>query len=122
MSAEDTNLPPSSDGAPPSSGAIVWTPEQIRDSLRAVIDPDLHINIVDLGLVYEVGIQGDVVLVDMTLTSPGCPYGPYIIHQVKDTVANMKGVRDSKVTLVWDPPWGPDKMSEEVRLELGFDL
>ncbi len=102
--------------------ALVWTPDQVREVLRGVFDPELHMNIVDLGLVYDVRIPGEVVEVDMTLTSPGCPYGPYLIHQVKDTLQSLKGIRDAKVTVVWEPPWGPDKMTEEARLELGFDL
>ncbi len=101
---------------------IEWTPASIREALRCVIDPDLQFPIVDLGLVYDVELIGDKVTVRMTLTSPGCPYGPYLLHQVKDTLLAMKGIRDAQVELVWDPPWGPDKMSEEVRLELGFDV
>ncbi len=104
----------------PSDPVSVWTPDQVREVLRGVFDPELHMNIVDLGLVYDVRISGEVV--EVTLTSPGCPYGPYLIHQVKDTVRSLKGIQDAKVTVVWEPPWGPDKMTEEVRLELGFDL
>ncbi len=101
---------------------VSWSSDQIRDALRVVIDPDLHINIVDLGLIYDVHVEGATVSVHMTLTSPGCPYGPYLIHQVKDTCLNLKGIGDAKVTLVWEPPWGPEQMSEEARLELGFDV
>jgi metal-sulfur cluster biosynthetic enzyme len=108
--------------APAESAAPVWTPDQVREVLRGVFDPELHMNIVDLGLVYGVQVSGDVVEIVMTLTSPGCPYGPYLIHQVKDTVRSLKGIREANVSVVWEPPWGPDKMSEEVRLELGFDL
>lgn len=104
------------------SNDVVWTPDQVREILRGIFDPELHMNIVDLGLVYDIRISGPSLEVDMTLTSPGCPYGPYLIHQVKDTLKSLKGITDAKVNVVWDPPWGPDKMSEEVRLELGFDL
>lgn len=107
---------------PANEPAVAWTPDQVREVLRGVFDPELHMNIVDLGLIYDVQINGDVVDVKMTLTSPGCPYGPYLLHQVKDTLLTMKGIRDANLEVVWDPPWGPEKMTEEVRLELGFDL
>ena len=96
--------------------------ESIRELLRRVLDPDLHINIVDLGLVYNVELQGAVVSVAMTLTSPACPYGPYLVHQVQELVKTVKGVDDVQLDIVWDPPWGPERMSEEVRLDLGFDV
>ncbi len=107
--------------APPPAAAA-WTAEAVRDVLRHVIDPELHINIVDLGLVYGVAVADGKVEVKMTLTSPGCPYGPYLLHQVKDTCLALKGITDANIEVVWDPPWGPDKMTEEVRLELGFDV
>lgn len=118
--SDEQQTPPSP--APENSAAGEITPEQARDLLRVVIDPDLNINIVDLGLVYDVRIPNNVIEVDMTFTTPGCPWGPYLVHQVKDTLAQVPGVSDTKVTVVWDPPWGPAQMSEEVRLELGFDL
>lgn len=114
--------PTSSDASTGSPESVVWTSDQVREVLRGVFDPELHINIVDLGLVYDVEVKGDVVDVKMTLTSPGCPYGPYLIHQVKDTLLTLKGIRDANLAVVWEPPWGPDKMTEEVRLELGFDV
>jgi metal-sulfur cluster biosynthetic enzyme len=101
---------------------VTWTGDQVREILRGVYDPDLHINIVDLGLVYGVVVKGGDVDVKMTLTSPACPYGPYLIHQVKDTVQALKGIAKADVEVVWDPPWGPAMMTEEVRLELGFDV
>jgi metal-sulfur cluster biosynthetic enzyme len=87
-----------------------------------VIDPELHINIVDLGLVYGVEALGGVVRIRMTLTSPGCPYGPYLLHSVKTAARAVQGVSRVAVEVVWDPPWGPVLMSEEVRLQLGFDI
>ena len=107
---------------PTDDTAVMWTSDQVREVLRGVFDPELHMNIVDLGLVYEVLLESSKVHVKMTLTSPGCPYGPYLIHQVKDTVQTLKGIQEARVEVVWDPPWGPDKMTEEARLELGFDL
>ena len=105
-----------------SGEAIKWEADQVKEILRGVFDPELHINIVDLGLVYGVQVNSDQVTVQMTLTSPDCPYGPYLIHQVRDTVQSLKGIATADVQVVWDPPWGPDKMTEEVRLELGFDV
>ena len=90
--------------------------------LRVVIDPELDINIVDLGLVYEIELKGSLVNVTMTLTSPGCPFGPYIVQQVQAAGKTMKGIEDVNVEIVWDPPWGPEYMSEDIRLELGFDV
>lgn len=117
--SEQGSVPPAEETSP---AAPVWTADQVREVLRGVFDPELHMNIVDLGLVYEVQVDQTKVLVKMTLTSPGCPYGPYLIHQVKDTVQSLKGIQEARVEVVWEPAWGPDKMTEEARLELGFDL
>ena len=99
------------------------TEASVMDMLRYVFDPELQANIVDIGLVYGVELkpEGDVV-VRMTLTSPGCPYGPTLLFQVRQAVKALKGVRAVDVQLVWEPPWGPEKMSEDIRLELGFDV
>ncbi len=93
----------------------------LMEGLKQAIDPELHYSIVELGLVYETKVEGESGPADMTLTSPGCPYGPMIIHQVKD-VGESLGLKETNVNIVWDPPWGPDNMSEEIRLELGFDI
>lgn len=98
------------------------TAEDIRSALSLVVDPELHMNIVDLGLVYEVKMENGLVTVQMTLTTPGCPYGPYILHEVDMACKGQPGVDDVNIEVVWEPPWSPDKMSEEARLELGFDL
>ena len=100
----------------------VWSREDLLEVLKQVVDPDLHMNIVDLGLVYDVRQKRDMVEVDMTLTSPGCPYGPYLIHGVKQSLLPLRDVNDVEIDIVWDPPWGPDRMTEEGKLELGFDL
>jgi len=124
--ADDKNAaPPVEPQGAPTTGSVAdvkWTEDQVKDVLRGVYDPEIHINIVDLGLVYGVAINGSEALVRMSLTSPGCPYGPYLIHQVKDTVQSLKGITKADVEVVWDPPWGPAMMTEEVRLELGFDV
>lgn len=92
------------------------------NALRNVVDPELHMNIVDLGLVYGVEHKEGTVDVRMTLTSPGCPYGPYILNDVDQALKKTPGVEHVNVDVVWEPPWGPEKMTEEAKLELGFDL
>ena len=96
--------------------------EAVRNALTQVVDPELHMNIVDLGLVYKIEVEGSSAHVEMTLTSPGCPFGPYLIHQVNEAAERVEGINDAQVDIVWEPPWGPDKMTEEARLELGFDI
>lgn len=97
------------------------TREMAQEALREnVIDPEIGINIVDLGLVYGIDVEGSTVEVTMTLTTPACPLGPYIDAEVKRALGDVPGVNDSKVNLVWTPPWDPSKMTEEAKLELGF--
>jgi metal-sulfur cluster biosynthetic enzyme len=97
------------------------TPETIRKALRAVKDPELNLNIIDIGLVYDVeATEGGEVQVRMTLTSPGCPAGTEIIEDVKRVVSDMEGVQKVDVELVWDPYWTPEKMDPRVRAFLGF--
>lgn len=98
--------------------------QQVKKALALVIDPELGINIVDLGLIYGVDIDDEEkVQVMMSLTTPGCPLGGYFIEQVTATVAEQCGVDEDKVgvEIVWDPPWTQDMMTEEARAELGFD-
>ena len=97
--------------------------EDVIGVLKYVYDPELQMDIVNLGLIYEVDVKdGGAVVVKMTLTSPGCPYGPALIAQAKDTVLALRGVTSADIELVYTPPWGPERMSEEAKLELGFDL
>jgi metal-sulfur cluster biosynthetic enzyme len=86
-----------------------------------VIDPEIGINIVDLGLVYDVGVAdtGKVEII-MTLTSPGCPLGPVIHAQVNQAIGDIDGVTDIAVNIVWNPAWRPEMMSEDAKLELGY--
>ncbi len=94
----------------------------VRDVLRNVIDPEIQYNILDLGLIYEVKVQSDkTVGVQMTLTSPACPFGPMIIHDVRESCLSV-GAEDVQIDLVWQPPWSPENMTEEAKLDLGFDL
>ena len=103
------------------AGPSAPTPETVRKSLRPVKDPELNLNIVDIGLVYdiEVSAAGEV-HIRMTLTSPGCPAGTEITEDVKRVVSDLEGVAGVEVELVWDPYWTPDKMDPRVRAFLGF--
>ena len=97
------------------------TTEAIRKAIRAVKDPELNLNIIDIGLVYDIEVnEPGMVHVRMTLTSPGCPAGTEIIDDVKKVAADMEGVQGVEVELVWDPYWTPDKMDPRVRAFLGF--
>ena len=91
------------------------TEEEVREALKQVYDPELNINVVDLGLVYDGNVH-----VTMTLTSPGCPIGPMVGEMVQDALAPLEGVKQVDVDVVWTPPWRPEMMSEEAKLELGY--
>jgi len=104
-----------SDQAP---GAL--TPDQVKLALRKVKDPELNLNIVDLGLVYDVVVEGSDVQIDMTLTSPGCPAGPQIMGDVERTVKAMPGVTAVELNLVWSPFWSPDLIEPRVRAYMGL--
>ena len=95
-------------------------PETIRKALRGVKDPELGLNIVDIGLVYDCAVseEGDV-KVKMTLTSPGCPSGAEILQDAKMVLEDLEGVRNVEVELVWEPYWTPDRMDPRVRAFLG---
>lgn len=97
------------------------TEQEVLQAAGSVLDPDIGISIVDLGLVYGASIQEGTVEVRMTLTSPWCPAAPMLMSQVHDAVATLAGVEEVKVELVWDPPWDPGTMaSEEVKSMLGI--
>jgi len=96
------------------------TPETVRKALRAVKDPELGLNIVDIGLVYDIAVSETVdVHVKMTLTSPGCPAGPEILEDARVVVGQMEGVNSAEIELVWEPYWTPDRMDPRVRAFLG---
>ncbi len=90
------------------------------DALRQVVDPELMVNIVDLGLVYSVQQEENHVVVEMTLTSPACPAGPQIVQQAKLALERLEGVGEAKIKLVMTPPWTPDRMTDEARDHLGI--
>jgi len=95
--------------------------DQTIHALRLCFDPEIPVNIYDLGLIYDIDVNDpDRISIRMTLTSPLCPVAEILPSQVKKAVTAMTGVNDVAVTLVWDPPWSMDRMSEEARLELGW--
>ena len=93
--------------------------DAVRKSLRQVQDPELGLNIVDLGLVYDIEVEDGEVHIKMTLTSPGCPAGPEIMTDVDRAVREMEGVQDVEVELVWEPFWTPERIDPKVRAFLG---
>ena len=98
-----------------------FTKDDVLDGLKNVYDPEIGINIVDLGLVYDADIaEGGDVLVTMTLTSLGCPLGPVIVQEVNNALKDLPGIGETDVKLVWSPPWSPELMSEEAKDELGI--
>lgn len=120
------------------------TEDQVREALKQVVDPELFVNIVDLGLIYVVTIdengpdvqeaepaadaesaeaapvEGAKVTIEMTMTSPACPAAPQIVAQSKDVVSRIEGVADAEIKLVMTPPWTPDRMTEDARDQLGI--
>jgi metal-sulfur cluster biosynthetic enzyme len=96
------------------------TEDQVRLALRRARDPDLNLNIVDLGLVYAIRVNGPKVEVDISLTSPGCPSGAEIMKSAEDEVKMTEGVEEVVVNLVWSPPWTPERIEPRVRAYLGF--
>ena len=134
--AGDTNVPaavpaqagvtsPQSTTSAPSqpladSAEPTVSPDQVKAALRKVKDPDLNLNIVDLGLVYGIAVEGSKVNVDMSLTSPGCPSGPEIMGDAEQQLRALPGVSDVAMNLVWSPPWTPERIEPRVRAYLGF--
>lgn len=92
----------------------------IIEALKTVIDPELHVNVVDLGLIYTVQSREDEVDVEMTLTTPACPAGPEILKNAVAALERIEGVSKANVKLVMSPPWSPDRMSDAARDELGI--
>lgn len=117
------------DTSPPMEGTPLIAPsstdhplyEQIVEACRTVYDPEIPVNIYELGLIYTIAIDGEnAVDIKMSLTAPGCPVAGEMPGWVADAVEPLPGVKQVNVELVWEPPWGMDMMSDEARLELGF--
>ena len=97
------------------------TVEEVTDALRDVIDPELGLDFVELGLIYEVEVEDEgIVRVTYTLTSPGCPIGPQVSEQIEEFVGDLDGVNQVEPTMTFSPPWTPERMSEDAKFALGF--
>ena len=123
--SQDSNVPGTPPASPPPAAAPanpLLSEEQILAAIRPIQDPEIHLGILDLGLIY--GVQSEAngtVRVRMTLTSPACPVGPLLQAQVHAVLLKLPGVKEVKVELVWDPPWDPRTMAtDEIKMELGL--
>jgi metal-sulfur cluster biosynthetic enzyme len=96
------------------------TEEQAREALKRIEDPEVGLNIVDLGLIYDIDVDGSTVNVKMTLTSPGCPVGPQLLGGAKLVLIELDEVEEANIELVWEPYWSPDRINPEYREVLGF--
>jgi metal-sulfur cluster biosynthetic enzyme len=99
---------------------LVATVEQVTEALTNVIDPELGLDFVELGLVYDVEVEDGAVAITFTLTSPGCPIGPQVSEQMKEFVGELEGVESVEPRMVFTPPWTPERMSEDAKFALGF--
>lgn len=111
--ASDSAEPAAATGSDPSQ-------EPLLDALRQVIDPELFVNVVDLGLIYGIERNERKVVVDMTLTSPACPAGPQLVHQSRTVLERLDDVDEAEIKLVMSPPWSPDRMTDDARDQLGI--
>lgn len=123
--SSDTHQPPAPPSPPASEPggkpATDITEDSVRLGLRKVKDPELNLNIIDLGLVYTITVdEGNKVIVDMSLTSPGCPAGPQIMQDVERTIQAMPGVGKVVINLVWEPFWTPERIEPKVRAYMGL--
>jgi metal-sulfur cluster biosynthetic enzyme len=96
------------------------TVEAATEALTNVIDPELGLDFVELGLIYDVEVDGGDVAITFTLTSPGCPIGPQVSEQIQEFVGDVDGVESVRSNMVFSPPWTPDRMSEDAKFALGF--
>ena len=96
------------------------TVDEVTDALREVIDPELGLDFVELGLIYDVEVDSGTVRVTYTLTSPGCPIGPQVSEQIEEFVSELDGVDQVESTMTFSPPWTPELMSEDAKFALGF--
>jgi metal-sulfur cluster biosynthetic enzyme len=96
------------------------TVEDVTDALRDVIDPELGLDFVELGLIYDIEIDGPAVRITYTLTSPGCPIGPQVSEQMEEFVGELEGVAEVQPVMTFSPPWTPERMSEDAKFALGF--
>ncbi|UCG17330.1 MAG: SUF system Fe-S cluster assembly protein [Phycisphaerales bacterium] len=108
-------------GAPLAEGTLVARREAVIEALKTVHDPEIPVNIYDLGLIYELALETDgKVRIGMTLTAPACPVAGEMPQWVADAVAEVDGVGEVEVSLVWDPPWSPERMSDDAKMLLDW--
>src|SRR5438128_11098756 len=108
-------------GVPPGlESASMVTVEDVEDALTNVIDPELGLDFVELGLIYGIEVDEGAVSVTFTLTTPACPIGPQVTEQIEEFVSELDGVTSVESTMTFTPPWSPDKMSEDAKFALGY--
>jgi metal-sulfur cluster biosynthetic enzyme len=103
-----------------SEPSVMPTEDDIMDALSNVIDPELGLDFVELGLIYGIEIEGGNVHVTFTLTTPACPIGPHVSEQIEEFVGEVEGVQSVEPEMVFTPPWSPERMSEDAKFALGF--
>ncbi len=96
------------------------TEEEVLRMLKTVFDPEIPVNVYDLGLIYKIDLQDDICNIDMTLTAPNCPAADFLVEDIKQKVGSVEGIKEVNVNIVFEPEWNKDMMSEEAKLELGF--
>ena len=117
----ETQTPPPSEGPPLSQVELDVLTDKLIEQLKTVFDPEIPVDIYELGLIYKVDVSDDKdVVIDMTLTAPGCPVAGEMPGWVEDAVKEIPEVRSCKVELVFDPPWDPSRMSDEAKLQLNM--
>lgn len=116
--AAPTETAPEPATAAPATGGV--TPDLVKLALRRVKDPEVNLNIVDMGLIYDVRVEGTDVFVDMSLTTPACPSGAEIMKDAEEQLKTLEGVGAVNLNLVWSPPWSPERIEPRVRAYLGF--
>jgi metal-sulfur cluster biosynthetic enzyme len=116
-SVGDSSRSPEPEGTSPGDTVTI---DQVKLALRRVKDPELNLNIVDLGLIYDIAVEGSDVRVDMSLTTPACPSGPEIMSEAERELRSIEGIGEASLNLVWSPPWTPDRIEPRVRAYLGF--
>ena len=121
MTPMDDAAPIETATAPLSQGELDALTDKLIEKLKTVYDPEIPVDIYELGLIYKVDVSDDKdVVVDMTLTAPGCPVAGEMPDWVRDAIMQIEGIRSAKVNLVFDPPWDPSRMSDEAKLQLNM--
>ncbi len=115
-----TEASPSAPGTEAPAGPYSERERQITENLKQIYDPEIPMNIVDLGLIYGFEWAGDDVTLKMTLTAPGCPVAGILAEEVKTAIEKVPNVKSAKVDMIWDPPWSPDRMSDFAKRQFGY--